>query len=57
MDHERRCRAAVASTFLAGLELARGGTGTIDQLTEWQDVIIPLLTRIERRGSMALPGV
>ena len=40
VDHERRCRAAVASTFLGGLELARGGTVAIDQETAWQDVLM-----------------
>ena len=39
-DGKLRCRAAVASTFLGGLELARGGTVTIDQETVWHDVLI-----------------
>lgn len=37
---ELRARAAVASTFLAGLELARDGTIAIDQELPWQDVLI-----------------
>ena len=39
-EKELRCRAAVASTFLGGLELARGGTVTIDQAAVWQDVVL-----------------
>jgi len=34
-DRERRCRAAVASTLLAGLELARQGTLTAEQEDLW----------------------
>jgi segregation and condensation protein A len=33
-----RCRAAVASTLIAGLELARGGALTLDQATTWSDI-------------------
>ena len=33
-----QCRAAVAATFVAGLELARGGTLTLDQDGPWQPV-------------------
>ena len=36
------CRAAVAATFVAGLELARGGALTLDQDAPWQPVrLIP----------------
>ena len=37
-DKELRCRAAVASTFLAGLELARGGALTLQQDQPWLDI-------------------
>lgn len=46
-DRERRCRAAVASTLLAGLELARQGTLTLEQ----QDCWLPIA--IHRRGRTA----
>ena len=39
-DKELRCRAAVASTFLAGLELARDSTVAINQGTGWQAIFI-----------------
>jgi len=32
------CRAAVAATFVAGLELTRGGALTLDQDTSWQPI-------------------
>lgn len=38
-DIELRCRAAVASTFLAGLELARQGTLGLQQEEVWQEVL------------------
>ena len=37
-DKKLRCRAAVASTFLAGLELARDGTLTLQQDQLWLDI-------------------
>ena len=37
-EQELRCRAAVASTFLAGLELARDGTLTLQQDQLWLDI-------------------
>jgi len=39
-DRERRCRAAVASTLLAGLELARQGTLTVEQEDFWLPIAI-----------------
>ena len=35
-----QCRAAVAATFVAGLELTRGGALTLDQGAPWQPVRI-----------------
>ncbi len=32
------CRAAVAATFVAGLELARDGTFALDQDAPWQPI-------------------
>ncbi len=40
-----QCRAAMAGTFVAGLELARSGTLTLDQDGPWQPV------QVQRRGS------
>ena len=37
-DRERRCKAAVASTLLAGLELARDGTVALDQEAAWMPI-------------------
>ena len=37
-DRELRCRAAVASTFLGGLELARDGTLALRQDRPWLDI-------------------
>ena len=39
-DRERRCRAAVASTLLAGLELARQVTLTVEQEDHWLPIAI-----------------
>ena len=36
--HDLQCRAAVASTLVAGLELARGGTVTLDQAEPWASI-------------------
>ena len=44
-ERELRCRAAVAGTFLAGLELTRDGGITIQQSAAW--------TPIELRRSQA----
>ncbi len=43
-----QCRAALAATFVAGLELARGGTLALDQDAPWQPV------QIYRRNDNAL---
>jgi len=37
-DRDRRCRAALASTFLGGLELARDGALGLEQDQPWQSV-------------------
>ncbi len=37
-ERELRCRAAVASTFLGGLELARSGTLALEQAAMWQEI-------------------
>ena len=37
-DKDLRCRAAVASTFLGGLELARSGTLALQQTAVWQEI-------------------
>ena len=37
-DRELRCKAALASTLLAGLELARNGTVTLEQDQPWQPI-------------------
>ena len=42
-DRPLRCRAAVASTLVAGLELARGGAVLLDQAAAWTDI------RVSRR--------
>ena len=39
-DRERRCRAAVASTLLAGLELARQGEVCLEQGAAWQSISV-----------------
>jgi len=39
-DRERRCRAAVASTLLAGLELARQGDIKLDQEVAWASIAL-----------------
>ncbi len=39
-DRERRCRAAVASTLLAGLELARQGQVSLEQDSAWQTIAV-----------------
>ncbi len=39
-DRERRCRAAVASTLLAGLDLARQGALTVEQEALWAPIAI-----------------
>ncbi len=39
-DRERRCRAAVASTLLAGLELARQGDVALDQEVPWASIAV-----------------
>ena len=41
-DRALRCRAALASTLLAGLELARNGTVTLEQDQPWQPVRVSL---------------
>ena len=39
-ERDLRCRAALASTFLGGLELARAGTLALEQPAPWQDIQI-----------------
>ena len=39
-ERELRCRAALASTFVAGLELAREGALQLDQHRRWEAVIV-----------------
>jgi segregation and condensation protein A len=41
-----RCRAAAASTLIAGLELARGGALTLDQATTGSDIQVRRLPGI-----------
>ena len=38
LSRDIQCRAAVASTLVAGLELARGGTVTLDQTESWASI-------------------
>ncbi len=45
-DRERRCKAAVASTLLAGLELARNGTLALDQEASWMPI------QVQRRDAV-----
>ena len=45
-ERELRCRAAVASTFLAGLELARDGGVLLEQDRPWTTI----------RARRAIPG-
>ena len=40
VDREGRCRAAVASTLVAGLELAREGRVLVEQTREWGEMSI-----------------
>ena len=46
-ERELRCRAALASTFVAGLELARKGALQLDQHRRWEAVIV-------RNGTVSL---
>jgi segregation and condensation protein A len=39
-ERELRCRAALASTFMAGLELAREGKLRVEQGSSWQDIVL-----------------
>ena len=48
-ERELRCRVAVAGTFLAGLELTRDGSITVEQETAWSLIQI-------RRGQTRNPG-
>jgi chromatin segregation and condensation protein Rec8/ScpA/Scc1 (kleisin family) len=41
------CRAALAATFIAGLELTRGGAVTLEQDTSWESI------EVRRRGMQA----
>ena len=43
VDRDRRCRAAVASTLVAGLELARQGRVWLGQEGEWGDISLGLV--------------
>ena len=44
-DRALRCKAALASTFLAGLELARNGAVTLEQDQPWQPIRVSRETR------------
>ena len=44
-----RCRAAVASTLVAGLELARDGALALDQDAAWTDIRVSRRERHEAR--------
>lgn len=44
-DRALRCKAALASTLLVGLELARSGTVTLEQDQPWQPVRVSLRTQ------------
>ena len=48
-----QCRAAVASTLVAGLELARGGTVTLDQTESW--AIIRVRSTPDKRAGGSAP--
>ncbi len=57
-ERELRCRAALASTFLAGLELAREGRVRVEQERTWQNIVVsdvvvtdPSFVRTIRGGS------
>ncbi len=52
-EGQLRCRAAVASTFLAGLELSREGTISFEQENPFGDVFI--CAGIDQRAAMARP--
>ena len=55
LDHERRCRAAVASTLVGGLELARGGGIVLGQGAPWAPIEVAR-PAAPRRGHGAGPG-
>ena len=51
---ELRCRAAVASTFVGGLELAREGVLGLEQDQLWQPVRVLRCEAVERRGASSM---
>lgn len=46
-ERELRCRAALASTFVAGLELAREGALQLDQLVPWREIQLLRPTQVD----------
>ena len=54
-DPELRCRAAVASTLLAGLELARDGAITLEQTETWHRSRF-VAPQADRQATSQLPG-
>ena len=48
--HDLRCRAALSATFVAGLELTRGGALTLDQEISWRSI------HVRRRGGHSQHG-
>ena len=55
-DKELRCRAAVASTFLAGLELARGGTLQLEQERPLRDVMLAKSPIVPEVATTSVPS-
>ncbi len=53
-DRDHRCRAAVASTFVGGLELAREGVLGLEQDQLWQPVRVLRCEAVERRGASSM---
>ncbi len=53
-DRDHRCRAAVASTFVGGLELAREGVLGLVQDQVWQPVRLLKCEAVARRGASSM---
>ncbi len=53
-DRDRRCRAALASTFLGGLELAREGVLGLEQDRLWETVRVVRCEAAEQRGASSM---
>ncbi len=53
-DRDLRCRAALASTFVGGLELAREGVLGLEQEQSWQVVRVVRCEVAERRGASSM---